>query len=181
MLRTGDLAPAFHLQPVFGLPVDLEALTARSPVILSFLRPATATQTRLAVATLHELMPRLDAEGIPLIAFLSGSRESVYDFVPRHHVLFPCVWDPTLEWHEAYGINADRLYLGTLKGLRPGALRNAVAAMTEGRGPIEAGNNLPPAEFVVGEGRRIRYACYGESILHQPDIEALWQACHSSS
>lgn len=180
MLRPGDLAPAFHLQPVFGRPVDLDQLTARRPVVLVFLRAATATQSRIAVETLHELMPRLDAEGIPLIGFLRGGRESVYDFVPRHHVLFPVVWDETGEWYAAYGVQEDKMYLGTLRHAGAGVLRSAIAALGEGRGPIEDGNNVLPAELVIGPGRRVVYAHYADSILHQPNLEDLWEACQRS-
>lgn len=180
MLKPGDRAPAFHLQPVFGLPVDLDALVAKTPVVVVFLRPVTATQTRLAVDTLHELLPRLDAEAIPLVAFLRGNHDAVFDFVPRYHVRFRCIWDRTGEWYDAYDVQHDKLYMGTLKSLRPAALANAVAALAEGRAGIGPGNNLLPAEFVVGAGRTVRYARYGEGILHQPDIEALWEACQSS-
>lgn len=172
MLRPGDAAPMFTLQPVMGLPVKLEGHVT----VVCFLRPLEGSVSRTAIATLQEAWSRFDAEGIQLVGITRTDLTFGRDFVPRYHVLFPIVIDETGEYSQAYDIPCDKGFMGTLKGLRPEAVRTFVGSLEHGRGAPRLPSTILPAEFVIGRDGAVRYAHYATSVLDQPDIEALWNA-----
>lgn len=172
MLQVGDVAPAFRVQPVFGLPVQ----TGGRPLVVAFVRPLEGSIARAALHALQAAFPRFDAEGIGVVAFTRCDLTLARDWVPRHHLLLPLVIDDEGRWFDAYGVHRDRALLRSIAGLRPSGLVAAGRALGEGRNWPAGGGDQLPAEFVVGADGRIRYAHYGRSVLDQPDVEALWAA-----
>lgn len=174
MLNVGDSAPPFTLQPVFGLPVALHEGTT----VIAFLRPLTGSTARTAIETLTEAWPRLDAEGIKLLAVTRTDLTFARDFVPRHHVLFPVYVDESGEVCRAYGVQSDKGLVKTLLGLRPRHLSALSVAVGNGRQLDTLPSSDLPAYVVVRDGRVV-YASYGSSALDQPEIEELWRAATS--
>ena len=174
MLSVGDSAPAFTLQPVFGLPVALHEGTT----VIAFLRPLTGSTARTAINTLTEAWPRFDAEGIKLIAVTHTDLTFARDFVPRHHVLFPIYVDASGEVARAYQVPSDKGLLKTLTGLRPRHLSALGEALAHGRQMDTVPSTDLPAYIVARDGH-IAYVRYGATALDQPEIEELWRAATS--
>lgn len=174
MLSVGDPAPAFTLQPVFGLPVALHEGTT----VVAFLRPLTGSTARAVIDVLTEAWPRLDAEGIKLIGITHTDLTFARDFVPRHHVLFPIYVDESGEVARAYEVPSDKGLLKTLSGLRPRHFATLGDLLARGRQVDGLPSSDLPAYIVVRDGR-IAYASYGATALDQPEIEELWRAATS--
>jgi peroxiredoxin len=172
MFQVGDRAPLFTFPLISGLPVDMR----RQTTVLAFLRPLTGSQPRVAVNKLQEAWPRFDAAGMSVVGLTRTSLEFARDFVPRYHVLFPMVCDTAGEYFDAYQVARDKGYLGTLKGMRPAALRTAVENLNLGRSGPQLPSDTLPAFFVVATDGTVKYARYATAITEQPDIEALWAA-----
>ncbi len=172
MLRNGDHAPPFRVQPVFGLPVQ----TGGRPLVVLFLRSLSGGLARAAIAEAERVLPRLDAAGIGMVAFTRCDLTLARDFVPRQHVLFPIVVEPDSTRFEAWGVGRDRGLARSLVGLRPATVRSALSSLGLGRGRPDGGVDQLPAEFVVGADGRIRHARYGRTIFDLPDVEALCAA-----
>lgn len=172
MLQVGDEAPAFRVQPVFGLPVQ----TGGRPLVVTFVRPLEGGMARAALKALQDAFPRFDGAGIGVVAFTRCDLTLARDWVPRNHLLLPLVVDDEGRWFDAYGVGRDKGLLRSIGGLRPSTLVAAGRALGEGRSRPTGGGDQLPAEFVVGADGRVRYARYGRTVLDQPDVEALWAA-----
>ncbi|MES2643794.1 MAG: AhpC/TSA family protein [Myxococcota bacterium] len=172
MLRPGDPAPAFRVQPVFGLPVQ----TGVRPLVVLFLRSLSGGLARAAITEAERALPRLDAAGVGMVAFTRCDLTLARDFVPRQHVLFPIVVEPDNARFDAWGVGRDRGLVRSLVGLRPDTLRTLLASLTLARGRPEGGADLLPAEFLLGADGRVRYARYARTVADLPDVEALCAA-----
>lgn len=173
MLTPGDLAPAFHVQPVFGLPVAVGE--GCPPTVILFLRSLGSSFTRSAVQRVQDSFARFDTIGVRVVAFCRTGLEQAQDFIPRYHILFPVVVDETGQWFDAFAVGRDRSFKGSLRAL-PNQVSEVVAALKLGHGSFDGLRDQLPAAFVVGRDGRVRYAWYGASIFDQPDMEALYQA-----
>ncbi|MDP2317683.1 MAG: peroxiredoxin-like family protein [Pseudomonadota bacterium] len=172
MLQAGDLAPAFRVQPVFGLPVQ----TSGRPLVVLFLRSLSGGLARAAVAQAQRALPTLDAAGVGMVAFTRCDLTMARDYVPREHVLFPIVVEPDGARFEAWGVGRDKGFVRSLTGLRPATVRTAFASLGLARARPEGGVDQLPAEFLVGADGHLRYAHYGRTIFDLPDVEALCAA-----
>jgi len=172
MLRPGDLAPPFRVQPVFGLPVQ----TGGRPLVVLFLRSLSGGLARAAVVEAQKALVTLDTAGVGLVAFTRCDLTLARDYVPREHVLFPIVVEETDARFVAWGVGRDRGLGRSLLGLRPAGIRAAASSLGLGRGRPEGGVDQLPAEFVVGRNGRVVHARYGRTIFDLPDVAALCAA-----
>ncbi|MDP2305234.1 MAG: hypothetical protein Q8P18_04325 [Pseudomonadota bacterium] len=172
MLGPGDPAPAFRVQPIFGLPVH----TGGRPLVVLFLRSLSGGLARAAITEAEKALLRLDTAGVGMVAFTRCDLTLARDYVPRQHVLFPIVVEPDNARFDAWGVGRDRGLVRSLLGLRPDTVRTALASLGLARGRPEGGADQLPAEFVVGADGTILYARYGRTIFDLPDVEALCAA-----
>ncbi len=173
MLSVGDLAPAFTVQPVFGLPVK----TGGRPLAVLFLRSLSGSLARAAIVEATKALPRIEAAGGAMVAFTRCDLTLARDLVPRNHVLFPVVVEPDGARFEAWGVGRDKGLARSIVSLvRPSTLQTLSAALQLGRARPEGGVDQLFAEFLVGADGRVRYARYGRTIFDLPDAEALCAA-----
>ncbi|MFN7142193.1 MAG: AhpC/TSA family protein [Myxococcota bacterium] len=173
MLSVGDLAPPFHVQPVFGLPVT----TGGRPLAVLFLRSLSGSLARAAIAEATKALPRLHAAGGQMVGFTRCDLTLARDFVPRNHVLFPIVVEPDDARFEAWGVGRDKaLARSAASLLAPASLRTLSTALPLGRARPESGWDRLGAQFLVGPDGRVRYARYARTIFNLPDVEGLCAA-----
>ncbi len=179
MLTAGETAPAFDKQPVFGLRVQVPP--RRYPQVVCFVRGLSSPFSREALALLQAAWPRFDVLGFGVLAVTSSELKAAQDFVPRHHMLFPLIVDPSRELFSSFQVGGDKALIGTLRGLAMGGARQAVRALRHGHGALERGQLQLPAEFVIAPDGRLLYAHYGEAVTDLPDVDALLEAAQSWS
>lgn len=180
MPEAGETAPLFTARPVFGLPVDLKAATEKGPVLLVFTRSLSSPVSRSLLARLQALFPRLDEAGVGVVAVTTSALEPARDFVPRHHLLFPLVCDPTGELFRRFDIPKD----GPAT-----ALARAFPTLPKLAGSLALGHGRPereswgqrPAVFLLERGGRIRDRWVGFGVWDLPDLDALQEAACSCS
>lgn len=177
MPQVGEIAPPLLAQPVFGLPVDLGALSAKQPVVLLFVRHLGSPAARAALALAQDRMPEFDRAGISLIAVTPSSLTLARDFVPRFHLLFPLVCDPDGSISRTWGVGEPQGRLGIYKALL------GFWAMPQflgyGQGPVDGPITYIPASFVVQVGGRLALSAPGRSVASQPDLSGLLEAACS--
>jgi hypothetical protein len=173
MLSIGDPAPAFTVQPVFGLPVS----TGGRPLAVLFLRSLSGGLARAAIVEATKALARIEAAGGGMIAFTRCDLTLARDIVPRNHVLFPIAVERDAARFEAWGVGRDRGLATSIAALATPAAWSAVsAALPLGRGRPDGAYDQLPAEFLIGADGRVRYARYGRSVFDLPDAEALCAA-----
>lgn len=180
MPEAGEFAPLFTARPVFGLPVDLKDATERGPVLLVFTRSLASPVSRTLLARLQEAYPRLDAAGVRVVAVTTSALEPARDFVPRHHLLFPLVCDPTGELFRRFDVPKDGA---------ASALVRAIPTLPKLAGALALGHGTPereawgqrPAAFVLDRGGRVRERWVGTGVWDLPDLDALQESACSSS
>jgi peroxiredoxin len=166
LLSQGSPAPAFSLQPVFGMPVVVGPQCPRT--LLLFLRGLDSSHTRSLIEQLHAIHQQLDLWEVAI--FTRSNLEDARDFVPRYHVLHRVICDEEGEWYRAYGVEQDRFFQHSLLDLQ--GWTGAPALLAQGRGKPTSPLNQLPAAFVVAQGI-IEKAWYGKSIFALPDLKAL--------
>lgn len=180
MPATGDTAPLFTARPVFGLPVDLKAQVQGGPVLLVFVRSLASPVTRALLARLQAAFPRLDERGVRVVAVTTSALEPARDFVPRYHVLFPVICDPTGELFRRFDVPKDGPGLALLRCL-PG-LPNLSAALSLGHGrPEPAAWGQRPACYLLDRGGDVVEAWVGSGVWDLPDLAHFEEAACSRS
>jgi hypothetical protein len=173
MLQVGDLAPAFRVQPVFGLPVA----TGGRPLVVLFLRSLAGGLARTTLAAATRALPRIEAAGGAMVAFTQCDLTLARDIVPREHVLFPIAVEPDDARFKAWGVGRDHRLTGTLPTLlRPAGVRALAGALAQHRGRPSGALDQLGAAFLVGSDGRLRYVEYARSLFDTPDFEALCAA-----
>lgn len=173
MLSVGDVAPAFSVQPVFGLPVA----TGGRPLAVLFLRSLSGSLARAAIAEATRALPRIEAAGGQMVAFTRCDLTLARDLVPRNHVLFPIVVEPDGARFDAWGVGRDKGLARSLTALAsPATWSTLSTALPLGRSRPDGAFDQLPAEFLVGADGRVRYARYGRTVFDLPDAEALCAA-----
>lgn len=180
MIAVGARAPALVGQPVFGLPVDLERLRQRGPVLVVFWGALSSAATLDNLARLTAIWPRVDVEAGGLVAVTRSPLEAARDFVPRHHVLFPVIVDSTGDIAARWAVGEARGLQAALLRAQPTVVRRAVSVLRNGQPLPEANEGQLPAAFVVGRDGDVRHAWYGRSVGDRIDAEGLWRAASSA-
>lgn len=174
MLSAGDLAPAFQLRPLFGLPVVVPPPAGGRPIVLCFVRDFASPFGRASMAAIQSRYPDFDRQGIPLVVLTRTELVRARDFVPRMHTLAPVIVDTDGGIFAAYQVGTDRWLLGTLAGLlRPDGPPRLLSALGHGQGGPHPRLRELGASFVVRPDGRLALARYDRSILDLPDLDAL--------
>ncbi len=172
-LVVGKKAPTLKAQPLFGLPV--ETATGR-PMVVLFLRDLAGSTTRATVNHVHAAIGRFEAAAIPIVALTRTPLADARDFVPRHHLLFPVIVDESGEHFAAWQVGRDAWFSGTLRHLKPSQVRAVVGSLSNGRGLPRAPFDQLPAFFAIKADGTLAYARYADSVVEQPDLDAIWAA-----
>jgi peroxiredoxin len=175
MLAIGETAPNFRAQPVFGLPVDVEANTSRYPLVICFVSGLGNPLTRQTFADLAEKFAEFDVVGIQVAVVTRSGLDVARDYVPRHHVLFPVVSDPSGDLYTQYQVGGQD-WKSAVKALDPRSVRRAMRSMKLGVGKPERGTMHLPAEFVVAPGGGIAYVRYGTAVNDILNVDTLLTA-----
>lgn len=169
-MNIGDQAPAFTVQPVFGLPVS----TGGRPLVVLFLRSLSGSIARSVIPAVHTVLPRVEAGGGTIVAFTRCDLTLARDFVPREHVLFPVVVEEDDTRFDAWGVGRDAgLQRSLVALLTPGGFSSALAVLGAGRGRPDGGVDRLAAGFRLAADGRVEQAWYGQTIWELPDLEAL--------
>ncbi|GEM_PF-1159478 len=179
MLSVGEIAPQFRVQPVFGLPVDVEEHTSRYPLAICFVSSLGSPLTRQTLADIQARYADFDVLGIQVAAVTRSGLDVARDFVPRHHVLFPILSDPAGELYAQYQVSGHG-WKSAVKALDPRSVRKAMNSIKLGVGKPERGTTQLPAEFVVAPGGGISYARYGTAVSDILQIEPLLSAAREA-
>lgn len=169
MLKVGDYAQSFEVRPVSGLPVRSPAPGQR-PLALFFVRPLGCPLGRAALAQLQAAAPRLDDQGLRVLAVTPSPLDEARDYVPRHHLLFPVYADPQGELFDRFGLSS----IGGLMSLGPrGLARVASEAIQRGAGALHGQGGRPSATLLLAPDGRVLFASAG--LGDPPDVEATLQ------
>jgi peroxiredoxin len=176
VLQIGDSAPTFSRLPVFGMPIDTQALLRHRTLAVVFFRYAGSAHTRRTALELHEVFAELDQNDVSLVGVTEGSGKTVRDFVPRYHLLYPVIHDEDEALYRAFQVEKDRGFLRTLLALRPSIVTNYARSLTSGHGALDGPLNRAPAAIVVAPGNRVAWTWYGRSALDLLDVGAMAKA-----
>lgn len=180
MPAPGETAPLFTARPVFGLPFDLKDQVQSGPVLVVFVRSLASPVTRSLLAQLQAAFPRLDQHGVRVVAVTTSALEPARDFVPRYHVLFPVICDPTGELFRRFDIPKDGPGLALLRSVT--GIANLTGALSLGHGrPEREAWGQRPACYLVDRGGEVREAWVGSGVWDLPDLAHFEEAACSRS
>ena len=150
MARPDSPAPDLQDQPVFGLPVDLAALSAKRPVAVIFQRYLGSAHARTSLVAINGAYPAYDLEGVAVVAITDSPLPPARDFVTRYQLLFPLVCDP-----ERAHFTAWEVPTGGPADLAKAALTGALTprALSLGHGRVDGRWSQRPAAYVVRDGQ----------------------------
>jgi peroxiredoxin len=174
MIQIGEAAPHFSEKPLFGKTITIPDSLSKGPLVVHFVRHLSCPFAREALAQVQDRYADFDRVGIQVLAISQSDRTLAFDFVPRHHLLFPLVVDEGGRLRDAWSVGSDAFLLGTLKGqLRQAARTQTLRAFRHGRG-LGLGQELQlGADFVIDRGGQVVHAAYHGSISDVPDLDTL--------
>lgn len=160
-LRPGQIAPAFEVTDVFGIPHQLSVLKGRK-VLLSFYRYSACPFCNLRIRDMITAWPELAAEGLTTLSFWQSAQDDILAEVGAQKPPFPMIADPTKQIYRRYGVE-NRPLAPWLILLKPGQMRRALRSpyMTlKSRGE----RDLVPADFLINPDQTIAEAYYGGDV-----------------
>ena len=168
-LQTGEIAPHFEREDIFGERVDLRAYEGRS-VLLSFLRNGGCALCNLRVHQLIQRYPELHGRGLEVLAIFESPVESIKRYVTsRQDVPFYLIADPTASLYNLYGVEVspEKTQASMARADSPQMQQMIQEAAAIGYELIrEEGSNFQriPADFLIGPDLRIQKAFYSDLI-----------------
>jgi peroxiredoxin Q/BCP len=168
-LQTGEVAPHFEVEDIFGERIDLHAYEGR-PVLLSFLRNGGCALCNLRIHQLIQRYPDLHARGLEMLAVFESPVASIRQHVTsRQDVPFPLIADPTARLYDLYGVEVSEEKTQASVA-RVGTAQ--VQQMLQEAASIgyelvhEEGSNFQriPADILIGPDQRIQVAFYADLI-----------------
>lgn len=176
MLRMGDRAPAFRVEPVFGRPVSVP--DEERPMFVVFARYLGSALTRRNLLALQGRVQDFDRAGVGIVAITDSGPTAAQDFVPRHHVLFPLACDPSGALRRLYGVRAP--FSGMLLA-SPLALRRFLASLRHGHGLVDGPLRSGFAAFVVAPDGALLWAEAPRDVTRPLDLESALRAAQVDS
>lgn len=150
-LKAGDRFPALTLPDQLGRPVDLAALAAAGPLVVTFYRGGWCPYCNLELRAYQKALPEIEHLGARLIAVTPESPDNALTTSEKNDLAFTVVSDARGRLADALGIRFE--------------LSEAVKAYF-----VKAGHDLParngddrwslpmPSTYVVEKGGRIALA-----------------------
>ncbi|WP_279581450.1 peroxiredoxin-like family protein [Fodinicola feengrottensis] len=104
VLAAGSRAPDFSLPDPQGDVVDLAAMLARGPVVLTFYRGAWCPMCNLQLPALRDSLPAFTAAGASLVAVSPQLPDGSLTMAERHALTFPVLSDLRNVTARQYGL-----------------------------------------------------------------------------
>ena len=149
--KAGDQFPSVTLTDQLGRPVDLAALTAQGPLVVTFYRGGWCPYCNLELRAYQSALPEIERLGARLIAVTPETPDNALSTAEKNDLAFTVLSDDRGRLADALGIRFE--------------LSEAVKAYF-----VKAGHDLParngddrwslpmPATYVVAKGGRIALA-----------------------
>jgi peroxiredoxin len=103
-LSTGKTAPDFQLATTTGMPLSLQEVLARGPVLLAFFKVSCPT-CHFTFPFLERLHRQLRGQGVQILGVAQDSAQDAARFGKTFGVTFPIVVDaPAYKISRAYGL-----------------------------------------------------------------------------
>lgn len=168
-LQTGEAAPPFVREDIFGERIDLRAYAGKQ-VLLTFLRNGGCALCNLRIHQLIQHYPELRARGLAILAVFESPVESIKHYVTsRQDVPFPLIADPTASLYDLYGVEVseEKTKASMARAGTPELQQMIQEAAAIGYELVhEEGSNFQriPADFLIGPDQRIQVAFYSNLI-----------------
>src|SRR5262245_42570211 len=179
-IEPGMLAPSFHVEDVFGNPIDLDGYAGKR-LLLSFFRNAACAVCNLRVHELIERYPAYHRGGLEVLAVFESPRESILQYVGRQEAPFPIVADPQAQLYALYGVEVSEEKVAKTMGMPETQVTVAAAAAQGFELTPEAGSNFNrmPADFLIGPDLIVQHAHYAEYVMDHLPFETIEHFLHS--
>jgi thioredoxin-dependent peroxiredoxin len=173
-IQAGMSAPIFHVEDLFGDPINLNDYMGKR-LLLSFFRNAACAICNLRVHELIKRYPAYRRGGLEIVAVFESPRASMLEYVGKQDAPFPLIADPLAQLYALYGVETSEDKVAkTMSMPETQATIQAAAA----RGFVlthEAGSNFNrmPAEFLIGPDLIVQHAHYAEYVMDHLPFEAI--------
>ncbi|MCE7066621.1 redoxin domain-containing protein [Dyadobacter sp. CY326] len=171
-LKTGDVAPNFHLRKEDGnfktslyedaLSIDSTSVTdmvLHKPLVLSFYCHCWGSYAPKHLEMLAETAQKVEAFGGQLLVLTNESPQEIERIVRRNKTDFPFYHDTNYQVARSYGVYSDT---------HP--IWERVAGISE--------DVFTPALFVISKSRRITYSFIDENFDSRPQIKDVLKAVY---
>ena len=118
MLKAGDRAPSIVLNNASGERVDVSALLATGPVIVSFYRGGWCPYCNIELKALQDHLPQIKAAGASLVAISPENPDETLSTAEKNALSFAVLSDPMQTVGRAFGLVYD--FTDELKGVYQG-------------------------------------------------------------
>lgn len=180
-LRTGEVAPHFETEDIFGSRIDLRTYEGK-PLLLTFLRNGNCALCNLRIHQLIQHHPALHARGLEILAVFESPVASIRQHVTsRQDVPFPLIADPTARLYDLYGVEvSEEKTQATLARVNSTPVQQKIqeAAAIGYELVHEEGANFQriPADILIGPDQHIQVAFYADLIGDHLSFEEIENA-----
>lgn len=169
-LKSGEPAPLFECNDIFGKPWNLNAQRGKRTLI-SFFRYASCPFCNLRISQLIQNLPFFESKRLQIIAFFESPAERMRRQVTKHPFPFSVIADPERQIYQLYGVESSWL------GFTAGILNVKKLLQAAGRGflpgRMEGDVALLPADFLINEGLTIVRSFYARNITEHLPVEEI--------
>ncbi|HEY4389557.1 MAG TPA: peroxiredoxin-like family protein [Ktedonobacteraceae bacterium] len=168
-LQTGETAPHFEVEDIFGERIDLRAYEGKL-VLLTFLRNGGCALCNLHIHQLIQHYPELHTHGLEVLAVFESPVESIKHYVTsRQDVPFSLIADPTASLYDLYGVEVseEKTQASVARADTAEMQQMIQEAAAIGYELVhEEGSNFQriPADFLIGPDQHIQIAFYSDLI-----------------
>jgi len=173
-LKPNDKAIPFSVETIEGQTLSLEQFTGK-PLLLMFYRYASCPMCNLRLRDFAQHFPRLQAQGLEVVAFFHSPARSIQANAGRRHYPFHLVADPDFKVYRSYGVETSwpRFLLSMAL---PSFYVDWIRSMRYGFwGGVDWQMGKMPADFLIGPDGRIIKVHYGRDMgdhLPVAEVEA---------
>jgi peroxiredoxin len=125
-LKAGQRAPDFQLSEASGQQVQLAALLAKGPVVLTFYRGGWCPFCNLQLRAYQSVLPKIHRLGAELVAISAQTPDFALTDVEQKALTFPVLSDPHNTVARAYGL--VHTLSEALQRLEPSAILDGLRA-----------------------------------------------------
>ena len=174
-IQPGAPAPDFDVQDLEGGRRSLAQYRGR-PLLLQFYRYASCPMCDLRLHDFSREYPRLNAQGLEVVAFFHSSAERLRGHFRRRPMAFPIVGDPARQVYRRYGIETSWTGL-LLSMVKPGFYMDWMRSMRHGYwGGVDTRLASMPADFLIGPDGTVLRVHYGRDIGDHMPVDVIEQA-----
>lgn len=174
-LKTGQIAPLFSLEDVYGREIDLSSYKNKNKkILISFFRNVACPFCNFRI---HQLTKKNEKwkDKLDMIFFLESKKEVVLRSTFHQDVSpIPIISDEQKIMYQKYGIEKSPLkFFGTMLSSKNRTTFNTAKQMGLA---VDSGESLTttiPADFLVDENLTIMEAYYGKNIADHVPFEKI--------